>query len=251
MAHTFRSIAARTSSSANGDVFSFLPAARDTVWVLMIKVVGATNRAGGAPSIHITGTTPPVLTFQQANSTQKATTAPEASAELWYITNPPLLPVGGNTSLTIPNTGVAAMFYTFAAGQAQEGMGSAFDGANGANTGAVDAANPNPGAIVTTGIGDIVFAITAGGWTTWVPTAQVGTIIANTDDGAHGGGEQYTIQASAGSISLGWTFATVDDWGAVAAAFKEVPLNQVPNNYQSISAETGNTGILSTGERIR
>jgi hypothetical protein len=240
MAHIRRSVQVRTSSAGNPISVNITTQAADTVLVLMIKVVGATNRAGGAPTFG-------GVAFQQANSTQKATTAPEASAELWYLVNP----LHGTLNLTIPNTGAATTFYTVEAGQAQAGMTSAFDGANGANTGAVDAANPSPGAIVTTGTGDIVWAITAGGWTTWVPSAQIGTVIANTDDGADGGGEQFTIQAAAGSISLGWTFATVDDWGAVAAAFKEVAKSAYTNNYQSMSAKTGNPGIISTGERIR
>jgi hypothetical protein len=128
-------------------------------------------------------------------------------------------------------------------------MTSGFDGANGANTGATPAVNPSPGAIVTTGIGDIVWAITAGGWTTWAPSAQAGTIIANTDDGADGGGEQFTVQAAAGSITMSWTFATTDDWGAVAAAFKEVAKHDVPNNYKNVGSVSA--GVISVGEIVR
>ena len=65
--------------------------------------------------------------------------------------------------------------------------------------------------------------------------------------GADGGGEQYILQAlGQTAVTLGWTFGTSDDWGAVAVFFKEIPPQKL-ENYQSIKAPDG----ISVGERIR
>lgn len=190
----------------------------------MLKTVGATDRAGGLPAFA-------GLAMTQAATTQKAAASPEAGCELWYLLNPPV----GIWTATIPNTGSLTIFYTLATGKAKPGGKSAFDGAAGANN---TAANPAPGSITTSQDGDIGFAVTAGGWQTWAPSARAGTQIADTDDGAHGGGEQYHLQATAGAIDLGWTFGTSDDWGAVAVYFKEVPPNAL-ENYKTVKAESG------------
>lgn len=208
MAYTYALGLARASSAANPITFSYAVAKGDTVIALLLKGVGATDRAGGAPTWGN-------YTFAQANSTQKAAASPEASAELWYLVNP----FPGTYTLTIPNTGAITCFYTIAVGRAKPGATSKFDGANGSNG---TSTNPTPGAITPTLNGAILFAITAVGAQTWAPTAQAGTIIANTDDGVHGGGEQYLLQATAAAVTMNWTFATSDDWGAVAAAFIEV-----------------------------
>lgn len=244
MAHVRRNILTRTSSASNPSGSNPITIqGADTVIVIMIKTVGATNRAGGAPYLSTTALNPAgnPYVFLQANSTQKAVTTPEASAELWYLVNPP---ASADYGIFIPNTGLATLFFTVEAGQAQAGMASAFDGANGANNTAI---NPSPGAIVTTGNGDILFAITAGGWTSFGTATASQTSIAITDDGADGGGEQYMIQASAGSATLSWTMGTSDDWGAVAAAFKEVPKNAFSNNYQFVTVPNG----MSTSGRIK
>ena len=234
MAHTYGKASARASSAGNPiTTASFTIATDETVLVLMIKARGATNRAGGSPTYG-------GVTMTQANSTQKAVTTPEASAELWYIVNPSI----GAYTATIPNTGALTLFYTFATGKAKAGGASMFDGANGGNA---TSANPTPSAVTTTDAGAIGFAITAGGWTSWAPSAQAGTIIANTDDGADGGGEQYVLVANARTAStLSWTFATSDDWGAVSAYFKEV-LPPTMENYKSVTSTTG----ISVTERIR
>lgn len=233
MAHTYGgALIARTSSAGNPITTSLTVGSTDTVVCILLKGVGATNRAGGAPTWGD-------YTFTQANSTQKAAASPEASAELWYLLNP--LP--GTFTLTIPNTGAITCFYTVVSGRAAAGGRSAFESANGSNN---TATNPTPGAVTVTEAGAIGFAITAGGWTTWAPSAQVGTIIANTDDGAHGGGEQYILNPALGSHTLSWTFGTSDDWGAVSAYFKEVA---PPNlqNYMGIKVGDG----LSVTEKVR
>lgn len=233
VAHTYALGKARANSSGNPITTSYTVATGDTVICLMIKGVGATNRAGGSPTLG-------GYTFTQANSTQKAVTTPEASAELWYILNP--LP--GTYTLTIPNTGAISIFYTVGVGRAAAGGKSELDGTNGANNTAV---NPSPGAVTVTQTGDIGFAITAGGWTTWAPSAQVGTVIANTDDGADGGGEQYILNPAIGSHTLSWTFATSDDWGAVAAYFKEISPVFAPNHLRGVRVGDG----MGTNERFR
>lgn len=233
MAHSFGKASTRTSSASNPiTLASFSIVVGETVLVLMLKVTGATNRAGGSPTFA-------GLTMTQANSTQKAATTPEASAELWYLLNPPI----GSWTCTIPNTGALTIFYTLATGKAKPGGHSAFDVAGGSNN---TSANPSPGSVTTTDDGDIGFAIVATGAQTWSPTARAGTQIADTDDGADGGGEQYHLQATAGAIDLNWTFATSDDWGAVCAYFKETAPNSM-NNYMGFRADSG----ISVGEKIR
>ena len=223
MAHTIGSLPARASSAGNPITFSQAVAAGETLLVVMLKVNGATDRAGGA----LTWGT---RTLTQANSTQKAVTTPEASTELWYLLNPS----PGTQTLTIPNTGALTVFYQVALARAAAGGSSAFNAANGGNA---TSANPTPGAIDCLA-GDIVLATVASGATTWAPSAQAGTNIQNTDDGAHGGGTQYSTRAAAGSFTCGWTFATSDDWGAVAAAFREVPPNAL-ENYKRVRVADG------------
>lgn len=167
----------------------------------------------------------------QANTTQKAAASPEASAEIWYLLNQPL----GTWTCTIPNTGALNIFLTLATGKAKAGGHSALDVAGGANN---TSTNPAPGSLTTTEDGDIGFAIVASGAQTWGPSARAGTQIADTDDGAHGGGEQYHLQATKGAIDLGWTFGTSDDWGAVAVYFKEIPPHAFIN-YQHPRCDSG------------
>ncbi len=230
MAHTRASviIKARTSTSGNPATSSIVIAAGTTVLCLMIKGVGSSARTGGSPSMSGGDPVNGTATFTQAGTTQKAASSPEASAELWYFLNP--LP--GTYTLTVPNTAAIALFYTVEGGAAAAGGRSELDGTNGGNATSTD---PTPGAVTVTTAGDIAWAITAGGWTTWSPSAQVGTAIANTDDGADGGGEQYIISPAIGSHTLSWTFGTSDDWGAVSAYFKET-VPQALNNYMRIGA---------------
>lgn len=216
MAHTIGTIPARSAATtANPITVSQEVLSGETVFVLMLKVVGATNRAGGAPTWGDD-------TFTQANTTQKAATSPEASCELWYLLNP--LP--GTATLTIPNTGALSIYYQVAMARAVSGGHSAFDGANGGNA---TSTNPTPGAVVTTQDGDVLFAITAGGWTNVSSATPAQTLISTNDDGAHGCGTQYALQATKGSITLNWTFGTSDDWGAVVAAFKEIAPHNIAN----------------------
>lgn len=210
MAHTFGTNSAHTSGATSPITFAFTTNTGDTVLVLMLKTNGATDRAGGAPTYN-------GLTMAQASTTQKAAASPEAGAELWYLLEPPI----GAFSFSVPNTGSLTIFHMAATGRAGAGFTSALDGVNSANGTSVD---PAPGAIVTTVNGDIGFAVVATGAQTWAPSAQVGTLLNNTDDGAHGTGRQYHLQATAASVNLGWTFGTSEDWGAVAAYFKEVAL---------------------------
>jgi hypothetical protein len=254
MAHTFRVQSGR-QTSANNPYQSFISTdVNDTVMVLLIKTVGSTDRAGGAPTYQRVGTpASSAQSFIQANTTQKAAASPEASAELWYLLNP-MTAEAGQVIFTIPNTGAATLYFTLVALQAQAGMISEFDGANGSNG---TSANPTTGAVVTTGIGGSAgVAVVVSGATDFDPATPshtgfgtgTGTPLGTFDDGAHGGGQQYAIQTSPGSITMSWTFATSDDWGAVAAYFKEVvdPSN-VPENYKFVKAPDG----ISTSERIR
>jgi hypothetical protein len=221
----------RTSAAGNPTTFSYTVAVGDSVVVVMLNTQSATNRAGGALTWGST-------TLTQANSTQKAAASPEASAEMWYMLNP----TPGTQTLTIPNSNGATIFTTVVIGRAPSNLRVYLDGSNGANN---TAANPSPGAIETGEDGDIIFSIVASGAQAWGPSGQTGTIIANTDDGATGGGEQYTIQATHGTHTASWTNGS-DDWGAVVAAFAAVPPLRL-QNYMSVDAQSG----IWVGEKIR
>jgi hypothetical protein len=179
---------------------------------LILKTVGATDRAGGAPTWNgVTGV--------QGNSTQKAASSPEAGTEIWYWTVSNTGLFIGTANFVIPNTGALTIFSSAHTGRAGSGMTSAFDvaaGSNGTST------NPTTTAMVTTVNGGIIFAAVATGAQTWAPSGRTGTQLFDTDDGAHGGGAQYLLQATAGSQAMAWTFGTSEDWGAVGVAFKEV-----------------------------
>jgi hypothetical protein len=208
MAHSFGRNTTHASAATSPITVSFTVNQDETLLVLMLVVASATSRAGGSPDYG-------GVTLTQANTTQKAVTSPEASAELWYLCNPPV----GTYNLTIPNTGLLTIWHMIATAKASGGGKSAFDAASGAATTAVD---PNAGTHTVSEAGSITFSVVATGAQTWAPTAQTGTVLNNTDDGATGTGRQYQL-SSAGSITPGWTFATSDDYGAVAATFKEVP----------------------------
>lgn len=232
MAHTIGTLGTRTSSTGNPITFSQAVAAGETVLCVMLHVDGGTNRAGGALTWG-------GYTMSQANSTQKAAASPEGSTELWYLVNP----LARTDTLTIPNTGALIIKYQVALARAVAGGRSHFRAAAGSNG---TSTNPSPGAIASCVAGDIVFATVATGATTWAPSAQAGTIIQNTDDGALGGGTQYSIRGSDGSFTCNWTFGTSDDWGAVAACFGEVP-PRVLQNYMGIVVGNG----MSCTEKIR
>lgn len=231
MAHTYALGQARTASTGNPITFSYSVQAGDTIICLLLNVMGGTDRAGGSPTWGS-------YTFTQRNTVHKAAVSPEASAEFWDILNP----FPGTATITIPNTSALTVVYTVAIGRAAGGGYSAFMGTSGGNA---TSTNPTPGAVTITDAGGIGFAITAGGWNNWLPTAQTGTVIANSDEGSSGG-EQYVLDPPIGQHTLSWTFATSDDWGAISTYYKEIP-PRVFNNYQAVKAADG----ISVGERIR
>lgn len=235
MAMAFGKKSTRTSAATSPiTTAAFVIEKNERILVLLLKVRGATNRAGGSPTFG-------GVTMTQANSTQKAAASPEASAEIWYL----LDPTPGSATCSIPNTGSLTIFYTLATAICSSNAnGFTFlDGANGSNG---TSTNPTPGAVTATTTSGIGFAIVASGATTWAPSAQAGTIMANTDDGADGGGEQYLVVTTPGSKTLNWTFGTSDDWGAVVAFFAEELANTF-NNYMFVKATETNTGIVNTG----
>lgn len=215
MAHTYRQIIAHTTSSGNPiSQASVVVSPGDTVLCLTLKVAGATNRAGNAPTIG-------PYTFVNRGGVQKAAASPEASAELWDVLNP----APGTYTLTIPNTGALSISYGLDAGQAAAGWATDFDAVAATNN---TGTNPSPGALERSRSGNITFCIIATGAQTWAPSAQVGTNINNTDDGAHGTGRQYSI-GGPGSHTLSYTFGTSDDYGIIASSYKEVPATNFPN----------------------
>jgi hypothetical protein len=236
MAHTYGNALATGNSAANPVVSAtYTPTAGSTAVVLALFVQGSTNRAGSAPTFG-------GVTMSQANSTQKAASSPESSLELWYLAGP-TLPTSGTFS--IPNTGTATIYYSAASTIAGSQKTSAFDQANGANN---TAANPSPGAVVTTVNGAAVFSAVAHGAQAWSPSAQSGTAIINTDIGSTGIGFQYTMQSTLGSITPSWTQAS-EDWGSVVVAFKEInaySLSCDPGSYATTGSDATTARLLTT-----
>ena len=74
--------------------------------------------------------------------------------------------------------------------------------------------------VTTTANGDVIVAAMGNGSDS-APTADSGTTLFITDNGAFSDSGQYTLQATAGSQAMSWTVGS-DDWGVVVAAFKEV-----------------------------
>lgn len=238
MALIFGKNSTRTSAATSPiTTASFTIETNEKVLVLMLKAVGGTNRGGGSPTFG-------GQTMTQANSTQKDASSPEASAELWYLLDPP---TGANTA-SIPNTGSLTIYYTLATGTASSTASGkvALDGANGGNA---TSTNPTPGAVTVTVAQALGFAIIAGGHVNFSTGTPIASAIATTDDGAHGGGEQYqNVTTGPGSFTLSWTHGTSDDWGAVAAFFREIEPPKM-ENYKG-GFDSG-SGIISVGEKIR
>jgi hypothetical protein len=236
MPHVHRLILSRASSTGNPVSRAFTLEAADTVLAVLLKINGATNRAGGAPSVG-------GVAFTQANAVQKAAASPEASCELWYLLNPRErgLAAGAQT-LTVPNTGGLTVFSTLVGAQAAAGGRSTFIGANGSNG---TSANPSAGAVSVGETGAIGYAVCCSGLTDFDPAtpshtgfeAGSGTPLGTFDDGAHGGGQQLVNDPTPGSITMGWTVGS-DDWGAVAAFFGEVRPHDV-NNLKSVDGGEG------------
>lgn len=227
-----RRIIQHTSSASNPiNAGSVTVNAGECVLTLALKVRGASDRTGGAPTL---GT----FTAVQRNSTQKAAATPEASAELWDFLNVP----PGSYTLTIPNAGALTVFYELDAAASDSGGKAEFDAANGGNN---TSTNPTPGAVTRSAPGNFSIAVVATGAQTWAPSPQAGTNIHNTDDGADGTGLQY-VNGGTGSLTLNWTFGTSDDWGAVVATYKEVPPVAL-NNYAASRFGTNVAAMRGSG----
>jgi hypothetical protein len=224
---------ARSSSAANPISQSVVITARDKVVVLLLNVIGSSVRSGGSPSF---GGEP----MTQASTQQIAASTPEASAEIWYVLNPN----PGTYTLSIPNAGTNTIKYTVETGQPRLGSRVALDAANGANA---TSTNPNPGAITISETGTVAWAVVASGAQTWAPSAQAGAIIANTDDGTTGGGEQSAEGSNIGSLTLSWTFGTSEDYGAVVVAFKEI----LPHNIENYKGVRADGNVCVTMSKIR
>lgn len=245
MSHTRSNLVARTSSAGNPVTFNVTPGITDTVIVLLMNVIGGTVRAGGAPTFD-------GMPMRQADTQRIDVTSPEASCEIWYLDARHGLPLPVRSySISIPNTGAQTIKYTVEAGQADgakasgvpTGAKTLFQNASGANA---TGTNPTPGTLTIFEPGMIAWAIVASGADTWAPSAQGGTVIANTDDGTTGGGEQYSVSPAIGTLTLNWTFATSEDYGAIAALFKEVP---ELNFNGRMHVDCPSAGIISVTEK--
>ena len=219
MAHTIgttqsQPTVANTTETTNPMVASFTCASGVTVLCIMLRYVGSADRTGGAPTYNGNA-------MIQADIVRRGTPSPEASCEIWYLLSPPIT----TANISVPNAGALAMKMDIASGKAQAGKLSALDDESGKGTAG---ANPSV-SVVTTVAGDIIFNTVANGAQAWSASAQTGTLIQQGDHGAWGGGSQYFIMTGTGTQAMSWTFATSEDYGAIAVAFMEVDPPAVPS----------------------
>lgn len=227
MAFTYQNNSAHGASATNPVTISFTPNTGSTVLVLMINT-GSVARTGGSPTFN-------GVTLMQAGSTQ---TSAETTAEIWYTCDKSILIAGSGVS--IPNSGAITLYTVVAAASCVGGCSL------GNVTGISTQVSANPSLTITTNTNkNIIFATTGTGAQTWAPSAQTGTNIFNTDNGAFGDGQQYFIQSLAGAQAMGYTFGTSDDWCMVVASFSENP--GYSNNYQHTDAADG----ISVTEKIK
>ena len=231
MAHTFGNASAmERGASTTIESPPFTPVAGSTCLVLVLVVLTAQTRTGGAPTYA-------GVVLTQAHRTEIATTGAEASIEVWYVTGAPASVAG---IAVIPNTGQRTIHYLMATGCAQPGYASVFDGATGTNGTSV---SPSPGSITPTLGGDLVVAAHAGGHQSPAMT-RTGTVIAETDHGTTASGIQYTIPATASAVAPAWTYDSVEDWGAVAVAFRELA------PARTLVASPGALGLLGSATAL-
>lgn len=229
--HYLGAYTTQVSGTGNPQTLSVTVNPGDTVLAVMIVVVGATLRTGGAPSWN-------GITLTQAGSTQQAATSPETSVELWYLENPK--PAVANVS--VPNSGALTVRVSAVTAISSSGA-SQFNAANGAN-----GTSTNPAAsVTTTADGCFVAAVLGGGHTDITLGTPALTQLWETDHGANGSSGQYTVQSTAGAQSTNWTHGTSDDWAICNAAFAPVRAASRIENYKGVGSTTG----LSVTERIR
>lgn len=229
--HIFGNASANITGSGNPVTGSMTVMDGDTVLGLVICVGSATLRTGGAPTFQ-------GRAFTQRDQTRQAAASPETSVEIWELLNPP---VGAGT-VSIPNAGSLTLHCRAASARSSTGA-SEFNAGNGAT-----GTSTNPAASVTTTTdGCFILAIVGSGAQTWAPSARTGVQIHDTDHGAFGSGAQYVLQNTAGAQSMGWTFATSEDWAVTVAAWAPAKGPMRLNNYQQVSAGDG----MSVAEKIR
>ena len=203
-AHTFGTTV-RFTGGGNPVTQNYTVGAGGTLLVVSIVGDNNANRTGGAPTYN-------GIALTQANSTRIAT---ETETEMWYLINPP---TGAAYPISIPNGGGGMNLYVIASSySAQPGYTSALDVTNGNTNGG--SANPSV-SVNTTANGDVIVGAMGNG-NTAVPSADSGNTLFMTDNGSFSDNGQYSFQATAGAIAMGWTVGS-DDWGVVVAAFKEV-----------------------------
>lgn len=194
---------ADTTTNANPATGTFACGANATLLTLGMIYGGNSARTGGRPTYGgVSGT--------QADATRGVT---ECLAELWYWISPT---VGQTKLISVPNAGGLNLDIFVSSYNAQNGYISALDIAGGTGT---TAANPF-WRFTTTVDGDAIIGVVANGVNAWSPSSQSGTVIYNEDPSTWGGGAQYILQPTAGTVTVEWQ-SNSDDYGIVAAAFKE------------------------------
>lgn len=234
MAHTFDTNL-RFAGSSNPLTANYTCGAGATLLVLGIIVTGNSPRSGGLPSYggKLFASSPP----NGSNS------GVETTAEMLYLPNPT---TGQSLSISVPNTLGLTLQIQASSYKAGANKTSALDQSN-STADLVGSANPSL-SLTTLFNGEVIVATLGDGLIT-APTAQSGTNLNRTDDGAYSDSNQYTLQATAGSVASSWTVAS-DDWCLVACSFFEIN-KPLPNNYQFPSASNNNPGIISITEKIR
>lgn len=196
------------TNSANPVTTNYTCGAGTTVLIVGILYSGVQTLSG--------------VTYNSIAMTRAGTAAQGISpyVDIWYLINPP---TGSAYALSVPNPSPRATVLEIMSAKAATGYTSALD----VRGGAASAGGTNPSTSITTTVnGDFVAAFVASGSSAWAPSASTHTQVYSGDFGTWGGASQYNLQATAGSITMGWTFGTSANYGINMVSFKEVPIKK-------------------------
>lgn len=186
-----------------------LPEGCTVLWLGISTTTGVGARQGGAPTYA------GVVMLPATPRTISGSASPEAAIETWYVLNP----IAGPANISAPNTTNRTLVFIAAAVTLPgEGFTSAYVGSTG-----TPGESANPAADSVDGkVGDIVFSLIGTGANAWAPTGSTGIMLTNWGLAGRSAGAQYAIANIDAPISMGWTFATSDDWVIASDRFTAV-----------------------------
>lgn len=192
-------------TTANPGILQYTVSAGAKVLVVGLAIRSINARGGGDPTYAN-------ITMTKADQTRAG--AAEVSVEMWYLLNPP---TASSSKVRVPNNGGLIITIMASSYAPASGKDVALDIAGG-NTGASKQASTT---LVTLADGDVIVDVMAHG-NSFVENSCNQTSLYATDEGVWDSGAQYALQTSAGSIIMSHVSRAVDNFGIVAAAFKEV-----------------------------